>query len=101
MMPIKVEDKKHPVTQGLPDFEILDEIYMDVEILPEVKPLLSTTHPKSMRYVAWVNRYENSDVLYIQLGHGETGLSNPNFRKLLTQAIEWSAVRHSPKSKSH
>jgi type 1 glutamine amidotransferase len=93
-MPIKVEDKNHPVTKGIPDFEIFDEIYSDVEILPEVKPLLSTTHQKSMRYVAWINHYGNSDVIYIQLGHGRTGLSNPSFRKLLRQAIEWSAAKH-------
>ncbi len=93
-IPIKVEDKRHPVTKGIRDFEIFDEIYSDVEILPGVKPLLSTTHPKSMRYVAWINHYGNSDVIYIQLGHGQTGLSNPNFRKLLRQAIEWSAVKH-------
>jgi uncharacterized protein len=95
IIPIRVEDKKHPVTSGMNDFEILDEIYMDAEILAGVHPLLSTSHPNSMRYVAWVNRYENSEVLYIQLGHGESGLSNPNFRKLLRQAIEWSAERHS------
>lgn len=93
-MSIKVEDKKHPVTKGIKDFEILDEIYSDVEILPSVKPLLSTTHPKSMHYVAWINKYGNSDVLYIQLGHGRTGFSNPNFLKLIQQAIEWSAARH-------
>jgi type 1 glutamine amidotransferase len=44
-----------------------------------------------MRYLAWVNHYGNSDVIYIQLGHGPSGYSNPNFRKLLQQAIEWSA----------
>lgn len=90
-MPIKVVDKKHPVTKGIDDFEILDEVYGDVEILPTVKPLLSTTHPKSMRYVAWVNRYGNSDVVYIQLGHGPSGYDTPNFQKLIQQAIEWSA----------
>jgi type 1 glutamine amidotransferase len=89
--PVKVEDKTHPITRGISDFEILDEVYGGVEILPQVKPLLSTTHPKSMRYLAWVNHYGNSDVIYIQLGHGPSGYSNPNFRKLLQQAIEWSA----------
>lgn len=93
-MPIKVVDKKHPVTTGIDDFEILDEVYGDVEILSTVKPLLSTTHPKSMRYVAWVNRYENSDVVYIQLGHGPSGYDNPNFQKLIQQAIAWSARVH-------
>lgn len=90
-IPVKVEDNKHPVTRGIPDFEILDEVYGGVEILPQVKPLLSTTHPKSMRYVAWINHYGNSDVIYIQLGHGPSGYSNPNFRQLVRQAIEWSA----------
>ena len=92
---VKVENTKHPVTSGLTDFEILDEVYGDVEILPSVKPLLSTTHPKSMRYVAWINRYGKSDVICIQLGHGPTAYANPNFKKLVRQAIEWSASRHS------
>lgn len=90
-IPVKVENKKHPVTRGIDDFEIVDEVYGGVEILPQVKPLLSTTHPKSMRYLAWVNHYGKSDVIYIQLGHGPSGYSNPNFRKLVQQAIEWSA----------
>lgn len=90
-IPVKVENKKHPVTRGISDFDIVDEVYSGVEILPQVKPLLSTTHPKSMRYLAWINHYGNSDVLYIQLGHGPSGYSNPNYRKLIQQAIEWSA----------
>lgn len=92
-IPVKVEDKKHAVTRGISDFEVVDEVYNDVEILPQVRPLLSTTHPKSMRYVAWINRYENSDVICIQLGHGPSCYDNPNFRKLIRQAIEWSAKR--------
>ena len=90
-IPVKVEDKTHPVTRGISDFEIFDEVYGDVEILQGVKPLLSTSHPKSMHYLAWINHYGNSDVIYIQLGHGPSGYSNPNFRKLIQQAIEWSA----------
>jgi hypothetical protein len=90
-IPVKVENSRNPVTRGISDFEIVDEVYGGVEILPKVKPLLSTTHPKSMRYLAWINHYENSDVIYIQLGHGPSAYSNPNFRKLIRQAIEWSS----------
>ncbi|SHG58950.1 hypothetical protein SAMN04488109_0963 [Chryseolinea serpens] len=90
-IPVKVEDKNHPVTKGIRDFEVVDEVYSDVEILPGVKPLLSTTHPKSMRYLAWVNHYGNSEVICIQLGHGPSCYTNPNFRRLIQQAIEWSA----------
>lgn len=99
MIPVRVENKNHPITSGITDFDILDEIYGDVEILPTVKPLLSTSHPKSMKYLAWIKHYGQSDVVYIQLGHGPTGYSNPNFRKLVQQAIEWSVSHHS-KAKS-
>lgn len=94
-MRIKVEDTQHPITRGIHDFDVLDEAYRDVEILPTVKPLLSTTHPNSMRYVAWTNRYNNSEVVCIQLGHGPSCYANPNYRKLIQQAIEWSAANHS------
>jgi len=93
-IPVKVEDKRHPVTTGLRDFEIVDEVYGGTEILPTVKPLLSTTQPKSMHYLAWINHYGNSDVLYIQLGHGPSAYANVNYRKLIQQGIEWSAAHH-------
>ena len=94
IIPVKVEDKSHPVTRGIDDFEILDEVYGGCEILPTVKPLLSTTQPKSMSYVAWINHYGKSEVIYIQLGHGPSAYSNTNYRKLIQLAIEWSAARH-------
>ena len=99
VMPIKIEDRRHAVTNGIGDFEILDEVYGDTEILPTIKPLLSTKLAKSMRYLAWVNHYGNSDVLYIQLGHGPSAYSNANYRRLLQQAIEWSYKHHSLLSK--
>lgn len=91
---VKVEDKKHPVLQDINDFDIVDEVYSDVEILPAVKPLLSTAHPKSMRYLSWVNHYKHSNIICIQLGHGPSAYANPNYRKLVQQAIEWSAKHH-------
>jgi len=93
-IPVKVENKQHAITKGMGDFEIEDEIYGDSEILPSVMPLLSTTHVKSMHYLAWINHYGNSDVVYIQLGHGPSAYTHPLYRKLLQQAIEWSAKRH-------
>jgi type 1 glutamine amidotransferase len=95
-MDIKVEDKGHPITRGITDFQIVDEIYGGAEILPTVHPLLSTTHPKSMHYVAWINHYGNSEVVYIQLGHGPSAFNNPYYRTLIKQAIDWSARRHAP-----
>jgi uncharacterized protein len=93
-IPVKVENKQHPITKGIDDFEIEDEIYGDSEILPSVMPLLSTTYPKSMRYLAWINHYGHSEVIYIQPGHGPSAFTHPVYRKLVQQAIEWSAEKH-------
>lgn len=90
IIPVTVEDRTHPVTRGVEDFEIYDEVYGNFEVQPGIKPLLSTSHPGSSRYIAWVNHYNNTEVLFIQLGHGPEAFANPNFRKLLKQGIEWS-----------
>jgi type 1 glutamine amidotransferase len=98
-LPVMVSDKRHPVTRGIPDFQIVDERYGECEIKVSVKPLLSTTHSKSMRNLAWIHHYGNSDVIYIQLGHGPTAFANANYRKLIQQAIAWSAVHHGHKAR--
>jgi hypothetical protein len=55
-------------------------------------------HPPGSRYVAWVKRTRRSPVVYIQPGNGPmelcTGPSvyeNPNYRKLLGNALLWAA----------
>ncbi|MDR6786245.1 type 1 glutamine amidotransferase [Pedobacter africanus] len=93
-IPVKIENKRHPVTRGINDFEIFDEVYGKFGTQPGIKPLLSTSHPGSSRYIAWTNHYGNTDVLFIQPGHGPEAFANPNFRKLLQQGINWSVKQH-------
>ena len=86
---IKVADKKHPVTKGIGDFDIIDETYGNCCVNPDVHVLLTTDEPTSTPSVAWTNRYGKSKVVTILLGHDEKAWNNPNFKKLLTQAIQW------------
>ncbi len=90
-IPIHVLEGDNPITKNIDDFEIVDEVYKGVKMLPNIIPLLSTYHPNNMKYVAWINHCGNSDIAYIQLGHGPSAYSNPSFRKLIKQAIEWAA----------
>lgn len=94
IIPVKIENRKHPVTRGLSDFEIYDEVYGNFGTQPTIRPLLSTTHPQSSKYIAWTNPFGASEVLFIQLGHGPEAFANPNYRKLLQQGIEWSIRKH-------
>lgn len=82
-----------PVTVGFRELRFFDEIYGNVKISENVTPLLRTTHPKSMEYVAWENRYRKSTILYIQPGHDKRTYQEANYRKLLLQGIHYLAKR--------
>lgn len=87
---VSILDDKHPVTKGLEDFEIHEEVYDLVELMPDNELLMGTDHPESVDFLVWTNEYKKSRIVYIQFGHDNNAYSNPNFRKLLRQAISWA-----------
>jgi len=91
MIPVQIVNADHPVTKGVDDFVIHDEVYGNYKILPNVDPLLSTTHPESEKVIGWTNTYGNSRIVYIQLGHDHHAFDDPHYRRLIKQAIEWAA----------
>lgn len=88
---VKVANSKHPITNNLNDFTILDETYSNCEILPSVIPLLTTNSNNNMPIAAWIHRVKNAEVVYIQFGHDQHAFSNPNYRKLLKQSLFYLA----------
>lgn len=90
---VKISNPRHPVTRGLKDFEILDEVYGNTEVLPSVTPLLTTDHPQSSKTIGWTHQIEKSRIVYIQPGHDKNSYLNPNYRKLVRQAIEYVAAK--------
>ena len=90
---IKVGELEHPVTKGVEDFQIIDEAYGDIEILPTVHPLLFTDEPLSSPLVCWVHQYKNSRVVALTLGHDKQAWENPAFIQILSQAIQWTTEK--------
>jgi uncharacterized protein len=88
-IPVVLVDRDHPITAGVKDFMIHDEIYWGFRVRPDVTPLLTTLHPKSGKPLAWTRIERKSRVVYLQLGHGPEAFANPNFRKLIAQSIRW------------
>ncbi len=86
---VKITDAKHPVTKGLSDFEIFDETYKDYYVEAGVTPLLTTDEPTSTPVIGWTKKYGKARIVTLQSGHDVPTFENPNFRKLLRQAIEW------------
>ncbi|MEZ5103230.1 MAG: ThuA domain-containing protein [Draconibacterium sp.] len=82
-----------PVTVGFNELRFFDEVYGNVRISDDIIPLLRTRHPKSMEYIAWQHKYNNSQVVYIQPGHDYRTYESEDYRKLLIQAIRFLAKK--------
>jgi hypothetical protein len=90
---VRIQTPGHPITRGVTEFEILDETYGGFEVLPGVEPLLGTTEPTSGPVIAWAHTYKAARVVYLQLGHDHHAYENPQYRRILAQALRWTA-RH-------
>ena len=85
--------KKHRITEGLTDFTIEDETYKGMQFAKGIDILLTTDHPTSDGPLAWVGPNASYRVAYIQLGHGTPAHRNPNYRRLVSNAVAWAAKR--------
>jgi uncharacterized protein len=92
-IPAVIVAKDHPVTTGLQDFNLHDEIYWGFRVSPDVAPLLTTTHAKSGKPLAWTRTEKKSRIVYIQPGHGPEAHGDANYRRLVARAISWTAKR--------
>lgn len=104
----------HPITRGVSPFKIRDEWYYNMRFQPDMKnvtPILAATppdgtrgtedakkHPGREEVVAWA--YERPDGgrgFGFTGGHTHTNWANKDFRRLVTNAILWSAHVEVPK----
>ncbi|MFO7974237.1 MAG: ThuA domain-containing protein [Candidatus Hydrogenedentota bacterium] len=90
---IKVADSEHPVTKSVSDFSVVDETYKDCAFEPDNHVLLTTNNPTSDKTIGWVRTYKNARICTLQPGHGPSIFSNPHYKKLVQQAVKWTAQK--------
>ena len=91
MIKVQVADGQHPITRGVKDFTIHDEAYGKYDMGADSHALLTTENPLCAKYVAWAKTYGPARVAYIQLGHDHYAFEDPNYRRLVANAIQWTA----------
>jgi uncharacterized protein len=92
-IPVHIVAPDHPITAGLKDFVIHDEIYWGFHVQPGITPLLTTTHPRSGNPIAWTRAEGKSRIVYLQLGHGPSAYRDSNYCELVARCIRWAARR--------
>lgn len=92
-VPCHIEQPAHPITQGLQDWTMNDEIYTMNGADDDCEVLVTTSHPRSMPHLAWTRTFRESRVFCFQCGHDQHAFENENFRQILACGIEWAARR--------
>ena len=106
---------EHPITKGISDFEIEDELYLSHVFEEDINPLLKSNysfvkdnfysatnalngkmnsnegweHPDGSNLVGWTKSYKKSAITYLQFGDGVKSYENKNVRMLLRRSINW------------
>jgi type 1 glutamine amidotransferase len=94
---VKIVDADHPITRGLADFELKDELYYSMQMQSDVKPLATTEYKGGTWPVAWARNYGRGRVFHTPLGHRDFGpdkldpLRDPNLTRLVLQGVGWVA----------
>ena len=86
---VNIEDRDHPVTQGISDFEVEDEIYMSAWD-PSIRILATAEWSGKPHPMAWVKPYKEGRVFYTALGHTAGTFERPAMQSLMTQGVRWA-----------
>jgi type 1 glutamine amidotransferase len=96
---VKIVNNDHPITRGLKDFELKDELYYKIQMQPgvEKEALATIDYDNGTWPVAWTRVYGKGRVFHTPLGHRSFGpgkddpLANENLGKFVVQGIDWVA----------
>jgi type 1 glutamine amidotransferase len=91
---LRIEDKKHPITAPMADFEISDETYRN-QYHPDFKlhSLGRIDRGQEQQSMVWVQEAGKGRVFNTTLGHGKAAWDNPHFQRLVVRGLYWAAGR--------
>jgi Trehalose utilisation len=87
---IRVENKNHPITAGVEDYDIFDEQHMSKYFLDQDHLLLRSVAPDNKQAAAgWWNEVGKGRFCYLSPGHTPEALNHPMTQLLLRNAVKW------------
>jgi len=80
----------HPVTRGVGPLVVEDEAYRGMWHSPKINVLMETSNSQNDKPVVYIGPHRKARVVYIQLGHSDSTMRYPGFRRLVRNAVFWS-----------
>jgi uncharacterized protein len=89
---VSVTDQTHPITEGIDEFFVTDEMYV-TDYDPRVQVLANSLWHGQVNPVAWTNTWgEAGRIFYLALGHDPKACECDIFATLLTRGTVWAAT---------
>ena len=88
---VRVEDRNHPVTAGVEDFQVYDEHHFIKYALDPKNVLLRNMAPNNSESPGgWWRESGKGRMVFLSLGHTPEAFAHPMFQRLLRNAINWT-----------
>lgn len=95
---IVIKDRSHPITAGMSDFWITDELWVNAGVNAELKVLAeSCSDPTNkgrgvMEPVVHIQEYGKGRIFHNILGHHVRAMKNSGWETLMLRGTEWAAT---------
>lgn len=90
----EITEKAHPITAGLEDFEIDDELYAKLQGAEEINVLVTADSDwsKKTEPLVFTLKHGKGRVVHNAFGHDRKALTTPNVAKIIVRGVEWAAT---------
>ena len=91
---VNIADIEHPITAGLEDFVILDELYSKLQGDLEITALVTaeSLFTNKTEPLVFVRPYGKGRCIHNAMGHDAISLENPGMAELVRRGVEWAAT---------
>jgi type 1 glutamine amidotransferase len=91
---VNIVNKEHPITQGIDDFKIFDELYAKLQGDSEIDVLVSTYSDwsKQTEPLVFSRSYGKGRCVHNALGHDFKAIKNTSMQQIIRRAVEWAAT---------
>jgi type 1 glutamine amidotransferase len=94
---VRPADAAHPICRGWKAFNARDEFYYRIRFLPEAKPIVLAALGGSDQTIGWAYERPDGGRSFGFTGcHFHSNFGKPEFRRLITNAILWTAKAEVP-----
>ena len=95
---VEIENQEHPITRGLSDFHVFDELWIDAEqnkefqVLGYAKNVKPDAGEQERQPAIFVSGYGSGRIFHTILGHDTRAMKYIGFQTLMLRGAEWAAT---------